>query len=358
MARVEVQLPTKQYEVQIENGLLQQIGGLIEQTWPSRQVALISDTNVAPLYQADITEQLVRHGFQVREYAVPAGEASKAWPVIADLATKMAGDHFTRSDGVIALGGGVVGDLAGFVASIYMRGISFIQIPTSLLAQVDSSVGGKTAIDLGEAKNILGTFYQPDAVFIDPTTLTTLSDRYVAEGYGEIVKTAALDSTDFWHLTEQINSIDDIRSHATELSQRSIGYKARIVMADEKESGQRQLLNFGHTMGHAIELLAHGKLAHGEAVSIGMVHLMQVFEDLKLASTGITAAIKERLQAVGLPLDSPLLGTAAFYDKIKNDKKNKNGKLNLVYLQAIGQPAIYSIPTDQVQAFFNEQTMD
>lgn len=354
MAKVEVQLPQTQYTVLIEPGLLNQIGDLIAKQWSGRKVALITDSNVGPLYQTQVSDQLTAAGFTVCDYVVPAGEASKSWPVIADLAAKMAADHFTRSDGVIALGGGVVGDLAGFTASIYMRGISFIQIPTSLLAQVDSSVGGKTAIDLGDAKNIIGTFYQPDAVYIDPNTLDTMTDRYVAEGYGEIVKTAALDSADFWRLIEQINSVADIRAHATELSQRSVSYKARIVMADEKEAGQRQLLNFGHTMGHAIELLAHGGLAHGEAVIVGMVHIMRVFEQLQLTKPGITAAIEERLKAVGLPTESALLGTPEFYEKIKNDKKNKNGTLNLVYVEDYGTPHIYGIPTDEVKAFFKE----
>ncbi|KRM10211.1 3-dehydroquinate synthase [Paucilactobacillus suebicus] len=354
MAKVEVNLPQTKYTVLIEEGLLDRVGSLIGKQWSSRKIALITDTNVGPLYQQQVVDQLTSQGFTVCDYVVKAGEASKAWPVVADLATKMAADHFTRSDGVIALGGGVVGDLAGFTASIYMRGISFIQIPTSLLAQVDSSVGGKTAIDLGEAKNIIGTFYQPDAVYIDPLTLKTMTDRYVAEGYGEIVKTAALDSQDFWHLIQQINSVDDIRAHATELSQRSIGYKARIVMEDEKEAGNRQLLNFGHTMGHAIELLAHGDLAHGEAVSVGMVHIMQVFEDLGLARIGITAEIKDRVSVVGLPTESALLGTPDFYEKIKNDKKNKNGTLNLVYVEDYGKPHIHGIPTDSVKEFFKE----
>ncbi|WP_137597581.1 3-dehydroquinate synthase [Paucilactobacillus kaifaensis] len=352
MAKVTVELPDKHYEVQIESGLLEQIGSLVTNVWQHRQIALISDSNVAPLYQEDVKHRLTSSGFSVKNYVVPAGESSKAWNVAADLTARMAADHFTRTDGVIALGGGVVGDLAGFVASTYMRGISFIQIPTSLLAQVDSSVGGKTAIDLGEAKNIIGTFYQPDAVFIDPQTLATLSDRYVAEGYAEIVKTAALDSLEFWQLIEQINSVADIRKHATELSQRSIGFKARIVMDDEKEAGNRQLLNFGHTMGHAIELLAHGSLAHGEAISVGMVHLTRIFEKLGLAQDGITREINDRLTVVGLPTDSELLNTAAFYDKIKNDKKNKNGKLNLIYISAIGKPKIYPINSDQVQEFF------
>lgn len=354
MANVEVKLPQTTYTVQIEPGILDRVGELIATQWQTRQIALITDSNVGPLYQDRVVNQLEAAGFTVCPYVVPAGEASKSWPVIADLAAKMAADHFTRSDGVVALGGGVVGDLAGFTASIYMRGISFIQIPTSLLAQVDSSVGGKTAIDLGDAKNIIGTFYQPDAVYIDPNTLDTLTDRYVAEGYGEIVKTAALDSLDFWQLIEQINSIEDIRAHATELSQRSVGYKARIVMADEKEAGQRQLLNFGHTMGHAIELLAHGGLAHGEAISVGMVHIMRVFENLKLTKPGMTAAIENRLQAVGLPTESDLLGSAEFYEKIKNDKKNKNGTLNLVYVEDYGVPHIYGIPTNEVKAFFKE----
>lgn len=352
MAKVAVELPDKQYVVQIETGLLKQVGALVANVWQIRQIALISDSNVAPLYQSGVEQQLISAGFSVKCYVVAAGEKSKAWPVAADLAAKMAADHFTRTDGVIALGGGVVGDLAGFVASTYMRGIGFIQIPTSLLAQVDSSVGGKTAIDLGEAKNIIGTFYQPDAVFIDPETLATLSDRYVAEGYAEIVKTAALDSREFWQLIEQINTVEDIRQHATELSQRSIGFKARIVMEDEKEAGNRQLLNFGHTMGHAIELLAHGGLAHGEAISVGMVHIMNLFEQRGLAQSGLTQEINGRLTAVGLPTNSELLNTVAFYDKIKNDKKNKNGKLNLIYVAEIGKPKIYPINSDQVQGFF------
>ncbi|WP_461239816.1 3-dehydroquinate synthase [Paucilactobacillus sp. N302-9] len=355
MAKVHVSLPEKEYDVLIENGLLDRIGQLVKSHWESKKIALISDTNVGPLYQEKVAEKLSHESFDVKSYKVPAGEASKAWQTVAQLADQMANDHFTRSDGVIALGGGVIGDLAGFVASIYMRGISFIQIPTSLLAQVDSSVGGKTAIDLGQAKNIIGTFYQPDAVFIDPNTLATMSDRYVAEGYGEIVKTAALDSTDFWQLIETINSVDDIRQHATRLSELSVGFKARVVMEDEKESGMRQLLNFGHTMGHAIELLANGALAHGEAISVGMVHIMQIFEDQDLATAGVTAAIKDRLQVVGLPTESELLGSDAFYEKIQNDKKNRNGRLNLVYVKDFGEPAIYTVPTNEVRAFFNEE---
>lgn len=355
MANVHVDLPEKEYDVLIENGLLERIGELVAEQWQPRKIALISDSNVAPLYQSKVTEKLAEQQFDVKQYVVPAGEASKSWPIVSELADKMAADHFTRTDAVVALGGGVMGDLAGFIASIYMRGIDFIQIPTSLLSQVDSSVGGKTAIDLGQAKNIIGTFYQPDAVFIDPETLDTLSDRYVAEGYGEIIKTAALDSTEFWQLIESINSVADIRENATKLSELSIGFKARVVMEDEKESGTRQLLNFGHTMGHAIELLANGQLAHGEAISVGMVHIMQVFEDQNLATVGTTAKIRERLEKVGLPTESDLLGTPAFYEKIKNDKKNKNGKLNLVYVQDFGQPEIYTIPTNEVKSFFNEE---
>lgn len=351
MAKVTVNLPNTQYDVLIEPGLLANVGPLVANQWSARKVALISDSNVAPLYANQVQTQLRDAGFDVKTYVVPAGEASKSWPRAAEIVAQMAQDRFTRSDGVIALGGGVVGDLAGFVASTYMRGLSFIQVPTSLLAQVDSSVGGKTAIDLGETKNIIGTFYQPDLVVIDPETLVTLSDRYLTEGYAEIVKTAALDSLTFWHLIEQINTIDDIRQHAPQLSQMSIRYKAQVVMADVHEAGERQHLNFGHTLGHAIELLAHGQLAHGEAVSVGMVQLMKCFEAHGLVDQLLSERLSGRLAVVGLPTDSELLGTEAFYNKIQNDKKNQGGHLNLVYLSAIGQPAIHTIGSDQIRQF-------
>ncbi|MFD0897709.1 3-dehydroquinate synthase [Loigolactobacillus binensis] len=359
MQQVEVKLPEKAYPIYIEKGLFAQVGVLVKRQWPKiQQVALISDTNVTPLYAAQIRAQLSDAGFKVYLYTVTAGEASKSLGTASSLYDELLGDGFTRSAGVIALGGGVVGDLAGFVASTYMRGLAFIQIPTSLLAQVDSSVGGKTAVDLPAGKNLVGTFYQPDAVLIDPATLTTLSQRYLVEGYAEVVKMAAIASVDFWQLIEQIPNVAAITSHAEALIKASVAFKARIVMADEKEGGLRQILNFGHTFGHAIEAGAQGALAHGEAVSIGMVTLTQCFEHAGLSPVGTTAKLRHQLAAVGLPLTSALIGQPDFYARIARDKKNRGGRVNMIYLKAIGTPVVYPLALTALPEFVTHNLLE
>lgn len=350
MKKITVKLSTKQYDVLIEKGLLKQAGSLVAGVWSPRKVAIVSDSNVAPLYQAQLAAELKQSGFTVHCYQFPAGEASKSLPQLQELTEQLVADNFNRDDGVIALGGGVTGDLAGFLAATYMRGIALIQIPTSLLAQVDSSVGGKTAVDLGTTKNIVGAFYEPDLVIIDPTTLTTLEERDLVEGYGEIVKVAAMTGGNFWKLITEIQTPADISQHTTELSEGAIQFKADIVMADEKEGGQRQLLNFGHTIGHAVEALAAGELRHGEAVSIGTVAICQAFEAAGKTAPGVTEQVRDRFATVGLPVDSPLLKSPAVLDKIKHDKKNHNGHLNLVYVHTIGEPAILTVPEEKIAA--------
>lgn len=350
MEKITVSLANQQYQVLIEPGLLKTAGERIAKIWSARKVALISDDNVAPLYQTDLATQLTAHGFEVHCYDFPAGEASKSLSQLQRLSEKLVAANFNRDDAVIALGGGVTGDLAGFLAATYMRGISLIQIPTSLLAQVDSSVGGKTAVDLGTTKNIVGAFYEPDLVLIDPETLKTLPPRDLVEGYGEIVKAAAMVGGDFWQLIEQIDTPEAILEHALGLIKYSIQFKAEVVMSDEKESGQRQLLNFGHTIGHAVEALSAGELRHGEAVSIGTVAICQAFENEGKTAPGVTKKVKERLAAVGLPTTSPWLASDKVLDLIKHDKKNHNGYLNLVYVKTIGAPAILKAPADQIAA--------
>lgn len=350
MEKISVALASHQYDVLIEPGLLKTAGERIAQIWSPRKIALISDDNVAPLYQKDLAAQLTNQGFEVHCYDFPAGEASKSLAQLQRLSEKLAKANFNRDDAVIALGGGVTGDLVGFLAATYMRGISLIQIPTSLLAQVDSSVGGKTAVDLGTTKNIIGAFYEPDLVLIDLQTLTTLPTSDLVEGYGEIVKAAAMVGDGFWRLIEQIDSPAAILKHALELSEFSIQFKADIVMADKKESGQRQLLNFGHTIGHAIETLSAGELRHGEAISIGTVAICRAFEAAGKTAPGTTQKITARLTAVGLPITSPWLASNRVLKLIKHDKKNHNGYLNLVYIKEIGVPAILKVPTNQIAA--------
>lgn len=343
---ITVTLPNKTYDVKIEMGLGRKIGAAVSAVWSTRKVIVITDEQVGDIYLHTTVKELKNAGFDVITATVPVGEKSKSLKFVGEVIQSMADNGFTRGDGVVALGGGVVGDLSGTVASLYMRGIAFIQIATSMTAMVDSSVGGKTAVNLGKVKNIIGSFYQPDLVIIDPIFLNSLSERNLVEGYGEVVKCSALEGGAFFELTGRIKKIDDILSNATELIERSVNFKANVVMKDEKESDLRRILNFGHTLGHAIELLADGKLMHGEAVSIGMVTISQCFEKTGVTPASVTIEIKSRLQAVGLPTESKLIGTPEFFDHLKNDKKNSHGTLNLVALQAIGKPII--VPTKLV----------
>ncbi|HEY4399806.1 MAG TPA: 3-dehydroquinate synthase [Lactobacillaceae bacterium] len=346
---MQIDLPEKTYQVVIENDVQKCLGAVIAEQWSPRKIALITDAQVADFYLASVQEQLVAAGFTVLPLVVPVGETSKSLAVVEKLASQMAEFGMTRRDGVIGLGGGVVGDLAGVVASLYMRGVALIHIATSLTAQVDSSVGGKTAVNLATVKNVLGTFYQPDLVVVDPTFLATLTTRDLVEGYAEVVKMSALAGADFWALTGKIQTPADILTYAKALIEASVAYKASVVMADEKEANRRQVLNFGHTFGHAIELLAHGKLRHGEAIAIGMIDITRAFEKMGVSQSGLTQALSQRLTAVGLPTSSDLLGTPAFYAGLQHDKKNTGQAINLIALARIGQPQIVPMAPAAIQ---------
>lgn len=349
MDRIRLDLGARGYDILVDRGLRQTLGAQVAQVWSPRQVLLLTDANVGALYAEAATASLTDAGFTVTVMTVAPGEGSKSLATLGSVYDRLAAAQFTRSDGVIALGGGVCGDLAGLAAATFLRGLAFIQVPTSLTAQVDSSVGGKTAINLGSAKNAVGSFYQPDAVFIDPDFLATLPNRYLVEGYAEVLKMAAL-ATDpaAWQLIETINGPEDIRAAAPALIGFGIRYKAAVVAADERDTGRRQLLNFGHTLGHAIELLAHGDLAHGEAVSVGMVQLSRICERRGLTAPGTAAILAARLQAVDLPVDSPLLGRSDLTQQLLMDKKMRGDHLNLVVLRRLGDPAIVPLRRGEV----------
>lgn len=353
MKTIDVNTKDKKYKVIIQSNILNNIGEIISKQWNKKKIAIISDDTVGPLYQEKVSNLLKKSGFNIFNYQFKTGEQSKSLEEVKRVTKVLSKNHFNRDDGIIALGGGVTGDLSGFIASIYMRGINFIQIPTSLLSQVDSSVGGKTAIDMYGIKNIVGAFYQPDLVIIDPKTLLTLSKRNLIEGYGEIVKVALMEGKSLWKLVKGINSIKDILNNSEELSYFSILFKKNIVVQDEKENGKRQLLNFGHTIGHAIESMSDGKLMHGEAVSIGMVSISSIFEKKELSKKGITNIIKNRLDKVGLPTKSNLTKEKTLINKIKNDKKNHNGYLNIIYLKNIGEPVITKMSLDKIKELLN-----
>ena len=349
MANVSLSLGRHSYEVHVSNGALETIGYLCTTTRLSGKAAIISDTNVAPLYAARVRQSLEDSGYTTTLHTFPAGEASKNLSTIETLAAEMVAEGHDRTSFIVALGGGVVGDMAGFLASIYYRGIPFVQIPTSVMAQVDSSVGGKTAVDIAAGKNLIGAFHQPRLVLIDPTTLTTLSPRLIREGMAEMVKHAAIRKPAMLHTLRQLADEIDLGfslqtiERLPDIIAANIAIKARIVEEDEKETlGIRAFLNLGHTIGHGIEAaLPYGELLHGEAVSLGLraaLHLSRQYAGLSAAEE---RDLLDTLRALELPLTLPagvdidraLVLTAS-------DKKFQSGSIRFVLLQQLGHPIL------------------
>ena len=349
MANVTLSLGEQSYEVHVANGALETIGYLCSITRLQGKAAIITDTNVGPLYAERVRQSLEESGYTTSLHHFPAGEAHKNLSTIETLANEMVQAGHDRTSFIVALGGGVVGDMAGFLASIYYRGIPFVQIPTSVMAQVDSSVGGKTAVDIAAGKNLIGAFHQPKLVLIDPTTLTTLSPRLIREGMAEMVKHAAIRKPGMLHtLRELADEIDlgftlNTIEKLPDIIAANIAIKARIVEEDEKETlGIRAFLNLGHTIGHGIEAaLPYGELLHGEAVSLGLRAALY----LSRRHAGLSAAeerdILDTLRALELPLTLPAdVNMERALALTASDKKFQNGSIRFVLLQQLGSPLL------------------
>jgi 3-dehydroquinate synthase len=359
---IEVELPGRSYAIVIGEGLIASAGRRIAAALPSARCAVVSDDNVAALYLAPVKASLEQHGLYLGEAVVRPGEASKSFEVLAPLCERLLALGVERGDCVIALGGGVVGDLAGFAASILRRGVRVVQMPTSLLAQVDSSVGGKTGIDTPQGKNLIGTFHQPSLVLADISTLTTLSPREFRAGYAEGVKYGLIGDAPFFAWLEQnwgeiFAASGGARRRAVETS---VGAKAAIVAADEREeSGARALLNLGHTFGHALEAFAgySDRLLHGEAIAIGMRLAFAFSVERGLCPPGDAARVARHFEAVGLPVAiAAIPGVKPSPDEMlrlmAQDKKVKGGKLALVLVRGIGQAFVErDVPAAQLTAF-------
>ncbi|EOH97591.1 3-dehydroquinate synthase [Enterococcus pallens ATCC BAA-351] len=271
---LKVELPSKTYEILVEKDALKRIGSWTADIWSSRKIALISDTNVFPHYGQTVVQYLEIQGFDVYPYVVDAGEKTKSLVTANELYDFLTDNDFSRSDSLIGLGGGVIGDLTGFVASTYMRGLSFIQVPTSLLAQVDSSIGGKTGVNCEKAKNLIGTFAQPDGVLIDPNTLQTLPQRRLSEGMAEVIKCALIQDINLWRQLRKMTKMEDILTNSESIIKKALNVKKHLVERDEFDQGDRLLLNFGHTIGHGLEASENYEMiSHGEAVALGMVQM-------------------------------------------------------------------------------------
>ncbi len=344
---VTVGLGERSYPIRIARGLLGKLGSDIASRKIGNRFCVISDDRVAELYGESLMRSLSGGGLHAEILTFPHGEASKELATIAALARQLAKKGFDRGDALIALGGGVTGDITGFLASVYMRGIPFVQVPTSLLAQVDSSVGGKTGVDIPEGKNLIGTFYQPQAVYIDPDVLSTLPDQEFLGGLAEVIKYGIIRDREFFDFLavnrKAILALDD--SALLPLLERCCEIKANVVEEDEREGGLRRILNFGHTIGHAVEAASNFTLIHGLAISIGM----RAATDLAVLGGHCTPeddlAVRRLLQEFGLPVDiPPKFDRQAIRRFLLTDKKTVGGRVFFVLPQEIGRVII----TDKV----------
>ena len=364
MKTVPVALGTRSYDIHIEQGLLTRAGDLLAPLTHGRRVVIIADRNVAG-HLATLRDSLSASGVDSAAIELPAGEATKSWGQLAGLTDQLLNLGVERSDHLIALGGGVIGDLVGFAASILKRGCRFVQVPTSLLAQVDSSVGGKTAINTQAGKNLIGAFYQPDMVLIDPATLDTLPPREVRAGYAEVVKYGLIDDPDFFDWCDANHAAllagdDDARQYAIA---KSVESKARIVAEDEREtSGERALLNLGHTFGHALEADTgfSDQLLHGEAVAAGMALAFRYSARRGLCTAETAERVTAHLRAAGLPDGLAAAGVSAsgeaLVDHMRHDKKMAAGTLPFLLARGIGETFLdKSVDLDDVSAFLNEE---
>jgi 3-dehydroquinate synthase len=339
MHTVQVALAGRSYPIYIGAGLLAR-GKLLAQHLPQTRVALITDTTVAALYLDPVAEALGAAGVSVTKVVVPTGEQHKDWHNLNAVFDTLLANHCERKTTLVALGGGVVGDLAGFAAATYLRGVPFIQVPTTLLAQVDSSVGGKTAINHPRGKNMIGAFYQPLAVIADTTTLDTLPDRELSAGLAEVIKYGLIRDPAFFawlegNIEALIGREPAALAHAIS---RSCENKAEVVAADEREeSGTRALLNLGHTFGHAIETgLGYGTWLHGEAVAAGTVMAARLSQHLGLIGASEVARVAALLERARLPVNAPALGVERYLQLMGMDKKVEGGRMRFILLRAIG----------------------
>lgn len=351
MRTITVALGEKTYNIEIAAGLLDQIGAKARVLSQAVKAAIISDSNVDPLYGERLERSLAASGFEVTRIVFAAGEQSKNLTVLGQVYDELARAGLTRSDLILTLGGGVPGDLGGFAAATFLRGIDFIQVPTSLLAQIDSSVGGKVAIDLPSGKNLAGSFYQPKAVFIDPDLLKTLPLRFLHDGLAEAIKYGCIRDAGLFAQIAAVKSDQELLEQADIIIETCCNIKARIVEKDEFDTGERMLLNFGHTIGHAIEkCCGFTTYTHGEGVSIGMVQMTRQTEKLGLTAAGTAEELSRVLKKFALPV-SAVFDAQEILQAMALDKKKSGKKINLVIIEKIGVGRLHKIDWQDIPAY-------
>lgn len=331
------------YTVTIGPGLLKDCGPRLREVVPPCHMAVVTDSIVGPLYLETVTESLKAAGYTVSAYEFPAGEESKNVSTLSDILEFLAKERLTRSDCLIALGGGVVGDMAGFAAAVYLRGVRYVQMPTTLLSAVDSSVGGKTAIDLKAGKNLAGAFLQPAAVLCGTDCLKSLSPEVFADGAAEAVKTGVLCDEGLFALFED----GALKANPAEVIARCVEYKAGVVERDEKEQGERKLLNLGHTVGHAIEKCSGYTIPHGHAVAVGLAVMTRAAERLRWTNGPIAERVGRCLEAQGLPVSTEF-SPEALAEAALADKKRAGDSITIVVPKEIGTCELLKIPVSEL----------
>ncbi|MBN2899993.1 MAG: 3-dehydroquinate synthase [Clostridia bacterium] len=352
MNRIEVTFGDirKDYAIDIGSDITYKVIDFIQSNLKCEKILILSDETVAGYYMAPLIQALSDlDGVDVLTYVINPGESSKSLEVAAEIYTKLAGAHFSRSDLIIALGGGVVGDLTGYVAATYKRGVPFIQMPTTLLSQVDSSVGGKVAVNIPEGKNLIGAFYQPKYVLIDTNYLCTLKEDQWKDGLGEIIKYGFIGSKSLFELLQN-HSLTSIKTIIADVIGQCCTIKKDVVLKDEFDTGLRMTLNFGHTLGHAIErYYGFGSYSHGQAVAMGMFLIMRQYELYKDKAATMSAVIQGLLTQYQLYNEEIVEAYGRYCTDILNDKKVMNKKINFIVVDKVGGASIYPLDFEEAR---------
>lgn len=350
MRKVKVELGSNSYEICIGSGLLAQAGSWFREIGFSGKLVIITDPTVKRLYGDALSQSLTRDDFSVATLLVPEGEEYKSLETAGRLYRELTDNYAERGTPFLALGGGVIGDLTGFVAATYMRGVPLVQIPTTLLAQVDSSIGGKTAVNHDQLKNKIGVFYQPRLVIADIDTLKTLPARELVNGLAEVIKSAAIGNKEFFAYLE--NNIEKVKSLdkgvLEEVVSQTAEIKAGVVAKDEKDTGLRNVLNYGHTIGHAVESASDFKVEHGQAIAIGMVAAARISNRLGILDSHEVARLKGIIEKASLPSEMPDLKLDKIMQNMKHDKKVTQEKIKFVLLKSIGNAFVTEEVTSEL----------
>lgn len=352
---IHLELGPRSYDIQVRRGLLQDVGIELTRLRCSGKVGVVTDRNLAAHYLKPVARVLKASGYNVVPIVLPPGERTKTLRSIGTVMDALVEARFERSSTLLALGGGVIGDITGFAAAIYQRGIPFVQVPTSLVAQVDSSVGGKTGVDHPKGKNLIGAFNQPRAVLIDPATLRTLPGREWIAGLAEVIKYGVIEDEEFFKYVERhmpaILALSD--APVTHIVKRSCEIKARVVSEDEHEADRRRILNFGHTIGHALESLGgYRGLIHGEAVAVGMVYEADLARHLGYCDQAVVTRLRTLIEAAGLPVRIPNVPFRALWDAMQQDKKVSAGTVYCVVPERIGSVRIVPLAKEETRAWY------